>query len=236
MADILVETQLERDQELSRYTGRSLEAIQALQIGSPASIRIHPEHEIEVADSLDHLYEDFKHLDVPHYLRTLAHYTVTRRGAYIKQVEGQTALEGLKVLDFGCGVGSHGIYCAQHGARVHLLDVDGPLYQYAQWRAAQRGLHMRFLPVDAKLKPENYDVVLCLDVLEHMAHPVEALERITATLKPGGLLFLEASLMIKPTSGHFTMSVRRWQQGGPKYLRRYYSPRGGKMFQKSMKG
>lgn len=232
MVDVFDETQADRDKELAKYWGCSVQEVMALSIKDPKGIQIYLDDDLE-ADSYDHLYQSYKYLNTLHYLRVLSAYTVTRRAKCIRRIEKILgSLQGKDVLDFGCGVGSHGIYCAQHGAQVDLLDVDGPLFDYAKWRCKQRGLSMGIRGTRSKLGFGVYDIVLCLDVLEHVAHPIDELIRITRSLKPKGLLALEVSTMIKPTSGHFSTSIKEWKREGQAYLESYYHQVGKKVYEK----
>lgn len=221
---ILEETQLQRDQELSKYTGRPVSEIEKLAIASKKSIQLYKNEDI-VQDDYSFIYQDYKYLDEVDYLRTLTALTVIRRASYIRSLEKVVSLQGLCVLDFGSGVGSHGIACKQLGAdTVDMLDVDGPLQRYAKWRVSQRGLKgINFLPHTAKLPFEKYDLILCLDVLEHISKPVETFKSITSSLKPQGFLSIEVSEMIKPTSGHFSKSIHEWRAFGRKYLVENYT-------------
>ena len=95
-----------------------------------------------------------------------------------------------RVLDFGCGIGTDGLFLAEHGYEVTLTDVDGPAFRFAQHRFARRGLRGRFLPARSTL-PELegvYDVVVCFDVFEHLPDPLEAARRLVAALRPGGIM------------------------------------------------
>ena len=224
--DVLDETQLHRDQELSRYTGEPLATIRKKTVGAPSSIQLFKDEDC-TADSCDFIYEAFPYIDdQTHLLRTLTAYIVTRRAHYMRGLLQHLGhpWKGVRLLDFGCGVGSHGIHAAHHGAGVDFLDVDGPLRQYAQWRVAQRGLPGTFLlPQDLPNEPV-YDAVVCLDVLEHLADPVKTFRAITETMRPGAVLALEVSKMVKPTSGHFSRNIERWQTEGAQVLRSEFVP------------
>jgi len=235
MRTILDETQLERDQELATYSGRTLKEIQSLTIGAPESLRIYDDR--EATGDLSDLYAAYPLMDEVHYLRTLAAYTVTRRAAYVRQLCEHVPMEGAMVADFGCGVGSHGLHCLQMGASVDFIDVPGPLRSYAEFRAVRRG----FAPMedhrfnDPCLAPEPwtpYDAVLCLDVLEHVEDPVGVLEYLHGDLRQGGVLALEVSTMHKPTSGHFRSSIDKWIAGGPALLREGFDHLGGVCYAK----
>lgn len=232
-ATILSETQEQRDEELSRYSGRPPRELVSLRIGHPDSIALHTDEEC-TADSYDFIYSSYPLVkDHTHLLRTLAAYTVTRRAHYMRDLDQRVGVwKGLRVLDFGCGVGSHGIFCAQQGAQVDLLDVKGPLREYAEWRVRQRGLDAAFLDHTNELENDVYDVVICLDVLEHVADPVADLRRILRALKPGGLLALEVSSMVKPTSGHFARTIQRWAKQSLPVLKGSFSNEGGGIWRK----
>ncbi len=100
-----------------------------------------------------------------------------------------------RVLDFGCGVGTDGLYLASHGYDVTLVDVDGPAFRFAKHRFARRGLHATFRE-SRSIVPEvaaEYDVVLCLDVFEHLPDPLEAVQRLVGALRDQGILLQEAA-------------------------------------------
>jgi 2-polyprenyl-3-methyl-5-hydroxy-6-metoxy-1,4-benzoquinol methylase len=224
--NILTETQEQRDIELSEYTRIPLEEIRSYVIGARKSIMIHTEGDID-KDDYSYLYKEYKHLNDAEYLKTLAAFTVTRRARYILALEKILgSFDGLKVLDFGCGTGSHGIFCSQVGAKeVTFLDVDGPLYNYAKWRCEARELtNVNFLTNEDDIPVNEFDVVICMDVLEHVASPISVFNHITDSLKPGGLIALEVSTMKRATSGHFIKSINEWVQLAPAILKKKYTP------------
>jgi len=221
---ILNETQLQRDEELSLYSGIPIDIIKNLVIGAPESIKLYENIDVNL-QSFDFIYKEFPHIkNKIHLLKTLSAFSVTRRGFMIKQIENYITNWNSKViLDFGCGVGTHGIYFASRCNIVDLLDVKGPLRDYAEWRCKNRKLNVNILDQDTELEKDKYDIVICLDVLEHIADPVLAFNRIIQSLKSNGLLLLEVSSMIKPTSGHFTKSINIWKQHGVPLLNSCFS-------------
>jgi acetyltransferase-like isoleucine patch superfamily enzyme len=58
-------------------------------------------------------------------------------------------------------------------------------------------------------------------VLEHVPDPIEEFVRIHNSIKSDGLLHLEVSRMIKPSSGHFADTINKWQKQGINYLKNY---------------
>jgi 2-polyprenyl-3-methyl-5-hydroxy-6-metoxy-1,4-benzoquinol methylase len=97
------------------------------------------------------------------------------------------------VLDYGSGIGSDAVALASAGFDVTLADVSGPLLAFARWRCQNRGLDVR--TIDLKKDPlprQQYDAVLCFDVLEHVPNPVATLRRIRRSMRSNGLLFVHA--------------------------------------------
>jgi 2-polyprenyl-3-methyl-5-hydroxy-6-metoxy-1,4-benzoquinol methylase len=93
-------------------------------------------------------------------------------------------------LDFGAGVGSGSLLFARHGLEVALADISSPLLEFSQWRFELRGLLGEFFDLKARgLPTESFDIVTAMDVFEHLADPVEAVEKLWNVLKRGGFLF-----------------------------------------------
>lgn len=99
-----------------------------------------------------------------------------------------------RVYDFGCGVGTDGLFLASQGYDVTLVDVDGPAFRFAKHRFERRALEATFVESRSLLpEPEReYDAVVCFDVFEHLPDPLEAALRLVRALRPGGLLLQQA--------------------------------------------
>ena len=215
---ILDQTQEQRDDELSFVTGIPIGDIKAIEMCSPSTIRIYDEKE-DVKDIVS-LYHSLKHIDLLGYYRTLMMTSVERRHPNLIDLL-RTSTGGKRCLDFGSGVGTHAIALMQRGNKVSLLDVQGPLRELAIRRIDYRGLFGSLDTVynhDSVLPLNTFDLVLCADVLEHVPDPLEDLRRIHKCMKPGAVLHLEVSTMIKPSSGHFPSSIQKWKEEGVKYL------------------
>jgi 2-polyprenyl-3-methyl-5-hydroxy-6-metoxy-1,4-benzoquinol methylase len=108
---------------------------------------------------------------------------------------------GSRVLEFGHGVGSTGILFARHGFDVSLYDISEPMSRFAQWRFQRRGLTAGFLLGETALETAGqYDVIVSLDVLEHVENPLRTLECLVAHLAPAGVLVLNIAFGLDPTN------------------------------------
>jgi len=99
-----------------------------------------------------------------------------------------------KVLDVGCGGGilSEALY--EKGADVTGIDAAGPGINIAKIHAEQNNKNITYYENTAeelyKKYEKNYDVVTCLEVLEHVPDPAMLVSTCLKLLKPNGHLFL----------------------------------------------
>lgn len=109
-------------------------------------------------------------------------------------IQDRVDLAGKRVLDIGCGGGILAESLAAAGARVTGIDAaEKPL------QVAKLHLHESNLQVDYQLKtveelaaesPEPYDVITCLEMLEHVPSPASVIQTCRQLLKDDGHLFL----------------------------------------------
>jgi 2-polyprenyl-3-methyl-5-hydroxy-6-metoxy-1,4-benzoquinol methylase len=93
-----------------------------------------------------------------------------KRESDLALVELMRTTKPKNILDFGGGVGLMAVPLAKAGFDVTLADVAGTSLEFAQFRAKRHGLPMKFWKADLDAAPPDakYDVILCLDVLEHL--------------------------------------------------------------------
>ncbi|MGV3627768.1 MAG: bifunctional 2-polyprenyl-6-hydroxyphenol methylase/3-demethylubiquinol 3-O-methyltransferase UbiG [Betaproteobacteria bacterium] len=118
-------------------------------------------------------------------------------------IDGIAALHGKKVLDVGCGGGILAEAMATRGARVTGIDLAGKPLKVAQLHLLESKLDVvyRNIAVEALAQeaPHSFDVVTCMEMLEHVPDPASAVRACAALLKPGGHAFF-ATLNRNPKS------------------------------------
>ncbi|MCB1672886.1 MAG: bifunctional 2-polyprenyl-6-hydroxyphenol methylase/3-demethylubiquinol 3-O-methyltransferase UbiG [Gammaproteobacteria bacterium] len=98
-----------------------------------------------------------------------------------------------EVLDIGCGGGILSEAMAHHGARVTAIDMaDAPL-SVARLHQLESGLAIDYRKATAEdfaaQHPARFDVVTCLEMLEHVPSPASVVRACQQLVKPGGLVF-----------------------------------------------
>ncbi len=102
-------------------------------------------------------------------------------------------LQGKTVIDIGCGGGVLAESLTRLGARVTGIDLSKDLLGIAATHAREQGLEIDYRYVSAEQlaedRPGTFDIVTCMEVLEHVPRPDELVEACARLLKPGGHAF-----------------------------------------------
>ncbi|MBT8049495.1 MAG: bifunctional 2-polyprenyl-6-hydroxyphenol methylase/3-demethylubiquinol 3-O-methyltransferase UbiG [Xanthomonadales bacterium] len=110
--------------------------------------------------------------------------------ARLKFVAERAGLADALVLDVGCGGGILAESLARKGALVTAIDVAPRVLATAKLHLHESGLDVNYQEItvedQAKASPEAFDVVTCMEMLEHVPDPASIIRSIHDLLKPGG--------------------------------------------------
>lgn len=147
------------------------------------------QHEIEKFEKMAQSWWD------PHGDFRPIHLLNPLRLAYV--AEKANGLFGKNVLDVGCGGGILSESMAQQGAMVTGIDMSKMPLDIARQHAVQNGLTIDyqqttiedFLRRHQAQQSEKFDVITCMEMLEHVPDPLSIIQSCKALLKPNGVLF-----------------------------------------------
>jgi 2-polyprenyl-6-hydroxyphenyl methylase / 3-demethylubiquinone-9 3-methyltransferase len=127
------------------------------------------------------------------------------RLGYIDDIAG---LNGKRVLDVGCGGGILAEAMARKGARVTGIDLADKPLKVAELHLHESGLDIDYRKVAVETladeQPRSFDVVTCMEMLEHVPDPAMTVSACAALLKPGGRAFF-ATINRNPKSYLFAV-------------------------------
>ncbi len=96
-----------------------------------------------------------------------------------------------EVLDLGCGGGILSEAIAKVGAKVTGLDIEESLIHVAKTHAHQENLNITYQAGNVEdFNHQGFDIIVCMEMLEHVESPGGILKECRRLLKPGGMLFL----------------------------------------------
>jgi len=108
-------------------------------------------------------------------------------------IDGLAALAGKRVLDVGCGGGILSEAMARLGATVTGIDLSEKPLKVAQLHLLESGLNVDYRLVSAEdfsnRSEGQYDVVTCMELLEHVPDPASTVAACAKLAKPGGRVF-----------------------------------------------
>ena len=101
-------------------------------------------------------------------------FSASKRTSDLALFEDLRKKQPRNILDFGGGVGLLAVPLAREGFDVTLADLDSTTLSFAVFHAQQRGVHLKVWKSDVEAAPpdKKYDVIMCMDVLEHLPKDV----------------------------------------------------------------
>lgn len=108
-------------------------------------------------------------------------------------IAGKVDLEGKKVLDIGCGGGILAEALAKKGAQVTGIDLNKSLIEVANLHQLESNLNIEYKCISAEElaleRPGVYDVICCLEMLEHVPDPAAIVRAASKVAKPDADFF-----------------------------------------------
>ncbi|MBP7417031.1 MAG: bifunctional 2-polyprenyl-6-hydroxyphenol methylase/3-demethylubiquinol 3-O-methyltransferase UbiG [Xanthomonadales bacterium] len=145
-------------------------------------------------------------------------------------VRQRARLAGARVLDVGCGGGLFSEALAASGASVVGIDLAPEVLGVARLHLLESGRQVDYRESGAEAlaaaEPASYDVVACMEMLEHVPDPAAVVQACADLLKPGGQLFLST---INRTPAAFALAIV-----GAEYVARLL-PRGTHRYQQFLR-
>ena len=112
------------------------------------------------------------------------------RASYVAE---RCELQGARVLDVGCGGGLLSEALTRAGAQVTGIDLSPAMIEVATLHAAESGLRIAYRVLDATALAEageTFDVLCCMEMLEHVPEPAHLLAQFARLVRPGGHVFV----------------------------------------------
>ncbi|MDR3482440.1 MAG: bifunctional 2-polyprenyl-6-hydroxyphenol methylase/3-demethylubiquinol 3-O-methyltransferase UbiG [Burkholderiaceae bacterium] len=111
----------------------------------------------------------------------------------LEWINARAPLRGKKVLDIGCGGGILSESMAQRGADVTGIDLGEKALKVADLHSLETGIAIRYELIAAEAlaarEPASFDVVTCMEMLEHVPDPAAIVQACATLVKPGGHVF-----------------------------------------------
>jgi len=141
-------------------------------------------HEIDKFNQLAHEW-----WNIDGEFKTLHHINPAR----LEFIKHYTTLKNLQVIDIGCGGGILSESLARQGAHVTAIDLAPQSIEVAKLHLFESNLNIDYQCIDvatiAAQKAASFDVLVCMELLEHVTNPQQVIAECSKLLKPGGIAF-----------------------------------------------
>jgi 2-polyprenyl-6-hydroxyphenyl methylase/3-demethylubiquinone-9 3-methyltransferase len=110
--------------------------------------------------------------------------------ARLDYIEARAGIAGKRVLDVGCGGGLLAEGMARRGAQVTGIDLAPEALEVARLHAMESGIGVEYRQIAvealAEAEPGSFDLVTCLEMLEHVPDPSKVVAALARLVRPGG--------------------------------------------------
>lgn len=111
----------------------------------------------------------------------------------LEWINAKASLAGKTVVDIGCGGGILAESMAKKGADVTGIDLSEKALKVADLHSLESGVQVRYELIAAEAlasrEPGRYDIVTCMEMLEHVPDPASIVKACATLVKPGGHVF-----------------------------------------------
>lgn len=111
----------------------------------------------------------------------------------LEWINARAPLAGKKVIDVGCGGGILAESMAKKGAHVTGIDLSEKALKVADLHSLESGVQVRYEMIAAENMAEreadSFDIVTCMEMLEHVPDPASIVRACATLVKPGGKVF-----------------------------------------------
>jgi len=111
----------------------------------------------------------------------------------LEWINARAPLAGKNVVDIGCGGGILAESMAKKGAKVTGIDLSEKALKVADLHSLESGVPVRYELISAEQlaarEPGSFDVVTCMEMLEHVPDPAAVVKACATLVKPGGHIF-----------------------------------------------
>ena len=167
-------------QDLARFLNRAPAYVRG-RINDKAALRTAEIWQERNPDTLEEVRRFYS--ETTEYLFDLANWNASN--TFKEVINYLPQVEGLKVLDFGGGTGGLALLLHKRGADVDYLDLPGLVTEFAKFRSNGRVNFIDSLEDNSGA----YDLIIAIDLFEHLPDLPEQLKTIAKALKPDGILF-----------------------------------------------
>jgi 2-polyprenyl-6-hydroxyphenyl methylase/3-demethylubiquinone-9 3-methyltransferase len=112
----------------------------------------------------------------------------------LEWIDSQAGLAGKRVVDVGCGGGILTESMARSGATVLGIDLSPKPLRVAELHALESGARVDYREIAAETlaaeQPESFDVVTCMEMLEHVPDPAQTVAACASLVRPRGWVFV----------------------------------------------